>query len=319
MVKPFDLIRTAKEKLIHSETPQLDAEVILSYVLDKDRIYLFLNRNEEISVENEETFNRLIERRSKGEPVAYITGSKEFMGLNFKVKPGVLIPRADTEILVEEVIKRTQEDNLAIKNTFFDEKEAIDNMKNCNQVEEETEKIQRNNLIIVDIGCGSGAISVSLAKYIEKAMVYAIDIMDIPIEMTKENIRLNNIESRVKVIKSDLMSGLDRKFVGNIDVIVSNPPYIEQDEYDQLMIDVKKFEPKSALTDEGDGLEFYRRITAEATAYLKKNGLLAYEIGYNQAEHVIKIMQENGFFKVECMKDLGNQDRVVVGYFNGEK
>ena len=302
MVKPFDLIRTAKEKLIHSDTPQLDAEVILSYVLGKDRIYLFLNRNEEISSKNEETFNKLIERRSKGEPVAYIVGSKEFMGLDFKVKPGVLIPRGDTEILVEEIIKRTQENHLTIE-------KALGN--------EEIDGIQKDNLIIVDIGCGSGAISIALAKYIEKSMVYALDIMEVPVETTKENAKLNQVENRVKAIKSDLMSELDRKFEGNIDVIVSNPPYIEQKEYEQLMVDVKKFEPKSALTDEGDGLEFYRRITAEAAVYLKKNGLLAYEIGYDQAESVSKIMRENGFCKVECIKDLGDKDRVIVGYYIG--
>ena len=288
MVKPFDLIKTAKEKLIDSETPQLDAEVILSHVLNKDRIYLFLNRNEEISAEHAAIFNGLIERRSKGEPVAYITGSKEFMGLDFNVKPGVLIPRGDTEILVEEVMKRIK-------------------------------KEMNNNLVIVDIGCGSGAISVSLAKYIENAMVYAIDLMDVPIETTRSNAKRNNVENRVMAIKSDLMSGFDHKVVGNIDVIVSNPPYIQQDEYEQLMVDVKEFEPKSALTDEGDGLEFYRRITTEATVYLKQNGLLAYEIGYNQAESVSKIMHENGFYNVECIKDLGNKDRVVVGYLNREK
>jgi release factor glutamine methyltransferase len=281
MVKLFELIKYGKEKLNNSNTPQLDAEVILSHILKVDRIYLYSNREKVFDEEIENYFKSLINRRLKGEPIAYITGTKEFMGLDFKVKPGVLIPRGDTEILVEEVVDRVG---------------------------------KQKQLVIVDIGCGSGAISISLAKNINSARVYALDIMEIPLEVTAENSVINCVDDRLIILKSDLLEALGRDLLNTIDVIVSNPPYIEEEVIETLMTDVKDYEPISALAGGKDGLDFYKRITNQAVEFLKKGGLLAYEIGYNQGEGVCKILKANGFQRVECIKDLGGNDRVVLGY-----
>jgi len=281
MVKTFELIKCGKEKLKDSNTPQLDAEVILSYILNVDRVQLYVNRDLPIDEPVKNSFNRLIDRRVQGEPIAYITGTREFMGLNFKVRPGVLIPRSDTEVLVEEVIKRM-----------------------CNLSEP----------VIADVGCGSGAISVTLARNIKSAKVYALDIMDIPLAVTAENSVINNVEDRVTVIKSDLLTALNKNLIKDINAIVSNPPYIEQGVIETLMSEVKNYEPITALNGGVDGIDFYKEITQQAKALLKGGGLLAYEIGYDQGERVSELLRVNGFHSVECIKDLGGNDRVVLGY-----
>lgn len=302
MVKPFELIRKAKDKLTNSETPQLDAEVLLSHTMKWDRMQLFLNRDAEIPEDREMLFWSLINRRSDGEPIAYITGVREFMGLPFEVGPGVLIPRPDTEILVEAILELTDHEQ-------FDRSAG----KRGDCIFSDGWSLQER-LVIVDIGCGSGAIAVSLASLIQDSQLYALDLMEQPLLLTQQNAVQNHVSSRLEVVKSDLLSELDGKLMGNIDVLVSNPPYIDQNEYAELMRDVKAFEPKSALTDHADGLEFYRRITQQAPLWLKHGGMLAFEIGYNQASAVLALMEAQGFSKLECRKDLAGKDRVVLGF-----
>lgn len=279
-MKIFELVKKAKDYLNDVNTPQLDAEVILSNLLGKDRMYLYLNRELEIDKEIEEVFNALIERRKKGEPVQYITGKQEFMSLDFFVKSGVLIPRGDTEILVEEILNNIKE---------------VQNPK------------------IVDIGCGSGAISIALAKYKSDAEVYAIDINEIPLEITGINAESNGVSNRVRVIKSDILKDLPKELSGSIDVVVSNPPYIRDEVIPELMREVRDFEPYSALSGGRDGLYFYREITKQCLEFLKKDGLLAYEIGHDQREEVMGILFEKGFYDVRSIKDLAGLDRVVIG------
>lgn len=279
-MKIFQLVKMAKDYLNEVDTPQLDAEVILSNLLGKDRMFLYLNRDMEISEELEETFKTLIERRKNGEPVQYITGKQEFMSLDFFVKSGVLIPRGDTEILVEEVLNNIKE---------------VRNPK------------------VVDIGCGSGAISVSIALYRSDAEVYALDINEVPLEVTGINANKNGVMERVKIIKSDILKNLPWNLLNNIDVVVSNPPYIRDEVIPGLMREVRDFEPYSALSGGIDGLYFYREITLQCLEFLKKNGLLAYEIGHDQKEEVMGILFENGFQEIRCIKDLAGNDRVVVG------
>jgi release factor glutamine methyltransferase len=192
----------------------------------------------------------------------------------------VLIPRADTEILVEEVINRIS--------AHF-------------------------NPVVVDIGCGSGAIAVSIAKYVKNSEVYALDIMDTPLEITKLNAVGNGVGDRVHVLKSNVLKALNKEHENKIDVIVSNPPYIEEADIPNLMMDVKNYEPKIALSGGIDGLCYYRSITRDCIIYLKNEGLLAYEIGYNQAEAVMHIMEAEGFYNIELIRDLGGNDRVVLG------
>ena len=285
MVRLFELIKSGKQRIEEFciDTPQLDAEVILSHILNKDRMYLYLNREVIIDEAIVNEFNKLIDRRCGSEPMAYITGTKEFMGLDFNVKPGVLIPRGDTEILVDAIIKRI--------------------------------KIVKNP-VVVDIGCGSGAIAISIAKYDKNAVVYALDIMDTPLEVAKFNAINNGVGERVNVIKSDILNSLHKRYENSIDVIVSNPPYIEENVIPTLMMDVKNFEPLPALLGGKDGLDFYRKITKESIKFLRNNGLIAYEIGYNQREEVVSILRAHGFYNIECIKDLGGNDRVVLGYLS---
>jgi release factor glutamine methyltransferase len=280
-VKLFEAVKKAKEILYDSNTPQLDAEVILSHILDRDRSYLYLNRDMILNNDLLDNFFSMIERRKNGEPVQYITGHQEFMGLDFVVKPGVLIPRGDTEILVEEVLRN------------------IKDMKNP---------------IIVDVGCGSGAISVSVGKYKEDGIVYALDVMDTPIEVTNINAVKNGVGDRVHVTKSDLLGGLDKNLEKGVDAVVSNPPYIKEDVIKTLMKGVKDYEPREALSGGIDGLYFYREITRQAMDYLKENGMLAYEIGYDQRDEVMEILSDNGFKGVYCLKDLAGNDRAVIGW-----
>lgn len=279
-MKIIEAINKASCILKDSLSPRLDSEVILGYCLKKDRLYIFTNPDAVLTPEDEKCFFELIKRRANGEPVQYITGIQEFMGLDFSVKPGVLIPRPDTEILVENVLEKIK----SIKEP-----------------------------VIIDIGCGSGAIAVSLAVYKKDAFVYAVDVMDIPLEMTKLNSRKNNVELRVKVIKSDILKGLPQSLKGMVDVIVSNPPYIKDSIIPGLMREVRDYEPYSALSGGDDGLYFYREIIKGSPEFLKDDGIIAFEIGYDQAEQVEDLLKERGFHDVECIKDLGGRDRVVIG------
>lgn len=282
-MKMFELIREACNMLNEFDLPQLDAEVILSYVLNKDKIYIYINRDMELDEETAREFFKLIERRKNGEPVQYIVGRQEFMSLDFMVAPGVLIPRGDTEVLVEEALK---------------------NMHNL------------KNPTVVDVGCGSGAISVSIAKYKEDARVIALDIMDIPLKITETNAEKNGVLNRLHIIKSDMLKSLDKKFYNSIDVIISNPPYIREDVIPTLMREVKDFEPYTALSGGEDGLFFYREITKQSLNFIKRGGFIAYEIGYDQRDKVMSILEENGFCNITCTKDLAGYDRVVTGWFN---
>lgn len=277
-----DIIIKYSEALINmSDTPRLDVEILLQKALgDVDRIYIHMNLNKELTKEQEEKFLNLINDRLNGRPVAYIVGNREFMGLDFYVKEGVLIPRPDTEPLVEELIE------------LLKDKGEVD---------------------ILDIGTGSGAITISLAKYLEGANLTSFDISDIPLEVGKKNAISNNIDHKINFVKSDLFSAIkDTKI--KFDVIVSNPPYIRKEDMKTLHTQVKDYEPYNALEGGIDGLDFYRNITKESHEFLKENGILAYEVGHDQAEDVCEIMRNNGYTKIYTKKDIQGIDRVVIGF-----
>lgn len=275
------IVEYSKQLDIISDTPRLDVEILLQKALGGvDRLYIHLNLSEELEIEQEEIFLRLIEERLKGRPIAYIVNNREFMGLDFYVKEGVLIPRPDTEILVEEIIELCK---------------------------------GKDDLDILDIGTGSGAITVSLAKYIEKSRLTSLDISEIALEIAKKNAKSNGVIDKINFIKSDLFQqivGTNLKF----DIIVSNPPYIRKRDIDELHTQVKDYEPYNALEGGIDGLDFYRNITEQSKNYLKPGGILAYEVGHDQAEEVVKIMQNNGYNKIYIKKDLQGIDRVVIGF-----
>lgn len=261
--------------------PKLDAELILSYIIQKDRIYLHLNRKKEVSDHIKEKFYQLAVKRNEGYPLQYITNSQEFMGLDFYVQEGVLIPRPDTETLVELVI------NIA------------------------KEKYYNQNVKILDLGTGSGAIGISLAYYLKNSRVTAIDISDIALETTNINIEKHNL-SNIKVIKGNIFEEIlsDEKF----NFVVSNPPYIEKDTIKNLQTEVSAYEPKLALDGGNDGLDYYRRIAELFKGIHEKNGVLVVEIGNEQKKSVEEIFENIGLFKtIETHKDLSGNDRVVVG------
>lgn len=258
-------------------SPLLDTEYIFSDVLKVNKNTLKYSMSREIKEEDKDKIREmLVLRAKKRKPLQYILGEWEFYGLPFKVREGVLIPRADTEILVERCIQLMRE------------------------VEEPN---------ILDIGSGSGAISIAIANELKSSSVIGIDINEKAIELANENKILNKIEN-VNFIESDLFEKLDKDF--KYDLIVSNPPYISKEEYETLMPEVKNYEPQNALTDLGDGLYFYREISKLAGEYLKDTGYLVYEIGYNQAKDVTKILQNNNFDVLSAIKDYGGNDRVVI-------
>ena len=272
------IVKYSKELEKISPTPRLDVETLLQKVLGVDRLYILLNLERVLSEDEEQLFNKFINERLNNRPIAYIVGNREFMGLDFFVKEGVLIPRPDTEVLVEEVIE------LAKK------------------------KDAKN---ILDIGTGSGAITVSLAKYLENVKVTSVDISDIALEIGKRNAISNEVDDRITFVKSDLFTNIDKET--KFDIIVSNPPYIKREVIDTLDKQVKDYEPYNALEGGVDGLDFYRAITKRAKEYLKKDGILAYEVGHDQSEDVSKLMEMDGYTNIYTRKDLQQIDRVVIG------
>ncbi|SFC33313.1 peptide chain release factor N(5)-glutamine methyltransferase [Clostridium uliginosum] len=261
------------------DTARLDAELLLGNVIDKERIYLITHREEEISIVNEKEYFKLINKRKDKMPVKYILNECEFMNLNLYVEEGVLIPRGDTEILVEEVLKHIKED---------EEKE------------------------VCDLCCGSGAIGIALAHFRSNIKVDLIDYYEIPQKVTLLNIEKFNLRNKASFIRSNLLDEIilnEKKY----DILVSNPPYIEEAEIEKLMDDVRNYEPHTALSGGKDGLYFYKKIISQSKNVLKENGILAFEIGYNQGEQVKMLMEQFCFKDIKVIKDLASLDRVVIG------
>ena len=261
------------------DTYILDTQLLLGKVLGKDKLYLITNKEEEVSKFKEREFYSLIEKRKNKMPISYILKTTEFMGLDLHVEEGVLIPRGDTEILVEETLK------------FMDEDKEYE---------------------VCDLCCGSGAIGISIAHFRENTKVDLIDYYDVPEKVTKRNIVKQKLSNRAKFIKSDLLNEVinqQKKY----DILVSNPPYIKEEVIDTLMEDVKDYEPHTALSGGDDGLYFYKKIVDDSDKILKENGVLAFEIGHDQGKEVSDLMIEKGYKNVRVVKDLAGHDRVVVG------
>ena len=261
------------------DTYILDTQLLLGYVLNKDRIWLITNRSKKVKIEDETKFYELLLKRKYKMPIKYILQECEFMGLNFYVKQGVLIPRGDTEVLVEEVLSRIGKDD---------------------------------DLAICDLCCGSGAIGLSLAYYRKNIKVDLIDIDDIPKQVTNINIKKLDLEQNTNFIQSDLLNEVIEKNE-KYDILVSNPPYIREDVIPTLMEDVKNYEPKLALVGGEDGLDFYKKIVNQSLKVLKNNGILAFEIGHDQGEDVKNLMFKSNFRNLQIIKDLAGLDRVVIG------
>ena len=258
------------------DAPKNKARMLLEATLKKSKEYLMIYDTKEITSIERDKYIRNVKRLIAGEPLQYITGKQEFMKLNFLVTKDVLIPRADTEILVEEVIKIAE---------------------------------NKTNPVILDMCTGSGAIAVSLAKYVKNVKVYATDISGKALEIAKKNAEFNGVKNNIKFIESNLFDKIkDKKF----DIIVSNPPYIETDTIKKLTKDVQN-EPKIALDGGKDGLDFYRKIADNGYKFLNRQGYICLEIGYNQRIAVRKIMEnKKRYVNIKCLKDLCGNDRVIT-------
>lgn len=257
------------------ENPRLDAEILLAHVLKWRRLNLYMDAEKILPLGNVLRFNELINQRLNGSPVAYIVGKKEFMGLTFAVNENVLIPRPETEILTE-------------------------------LVGEYLRGLGRE-VIFADLGAGSGAICISILKFVKSARAIAVDISEEALEVAKFNAAKFYVEDRIKFFCGDLFAPLTGKF----DAIVSNPPYIPTCELETLQAEVQR-EPLIALDGGEDGLNFYRRIISAAPQFLSENGILAVEIGINQALEVKKMFEAANFGDVTIFKDLAGIERVIA-------
>lgn len=289
------------------EAPTTDAGALLCAAAGCDRVFLFAHGDAEMDESRLKDYLTMLDRRALGCPLQYLTGMQEFMSLSFEVGPGVLIPRQETELLVETVI-RFCEDTAPLP-------EGQAECKAEGQADEGgiSAPGQPTPPRILDIGTGSGCIAISLAHYIAGCRVTAVDKMEAALAIAKRNAVKNGVEGRIEFIQGDLFRNVPEE---RYDVIVSNPPYIRKGDIPGLMREVRDHEPIAALDGGEDGLDFYRRIIGKAPSYLKRGGLLAFETGYDQAAAVASLMSA-GLVHIKILQDLSGIDRVVTGVFAG--
>lgn len=270
------LLKQAYGRLsVLSDTAQLDAQLLLAHVLDVSTTYFFTWPDKDVSDANQTKFEALLERREKGEPIAYILGEQDFWSLSLETSPSTLIPRADTERLVEVAL----------------------------------DLLPHGARKVVDLGTGTGAIALALAKEWPASQVIGVDYQSEAVSLAERNVRRNGVKN-ASFCQSDWFSALadDAPF----DLIVSNPPYIDPEDEHLSQGDVR-FEPLTALIAEEQGLADIRHIIEQAIFYLTENGWLMFEHGYDQGQAVRALLQEKGFVEVATYQDLGGNDRVTVG------
>jgi len=270
--------------IINSER---EAEILLSYSLEMSRSEIYLNSDRVLKDIEKTQLEKKIKKRIEKIPLQYITKHQEFMGMDFLVEKGVLIPRPETEILVEEVIKK------------------LKNYKCSNRLE------------VADLGTGTGIIAVSIAKFIEDIIIYATDISKMSLQTALKNAQKHACKGKIIFLQGDLFE----PFIGRIkknslDGIISNPPYIDFYDFKLLPPEIKDNEPKIALSGGIDGLDYYRKIIRKSPQYLKKNGFIALEVGLNQSKIVKElIIRENNFYQnIEIIKDYLGIERVVIAH-----
>ena len=253
-----------------------DAWLLMEYVFDIDRTWYFLHQEEEAGEEKAEQYARLLEKRAQHIPLQQLTCQAWFYGLKFYVNEHVLIPRQDTEILVEEVLKEAR---------------------------------GRKGLKVLDLCTGSGCILLSLLEHLEQAQGMGADLSEQALLVAEKNAQIQGKTKQTRFVRSDLFEAV----CGQFDILVSNPPYIQTAVIRELMDEVRLYEPRMALDGHEDGLYFYREIAAHAGEYLKGNGILAFEIGYDQGEAVSGLLEKEGYREIRIVKDLAGLDRVVIG------
>ena len=285
----MEIVKKGQTRLKKSKinTARLEAEMLASHVLKCKRHHLYLNKDLAMDEEMLMTYNRFIEDRCSGKPIQYIIGYREFMGLKFHVDENVLIPRNDTEVLVEETIRLLPKDR---------------------------------EILICDMGTGSGAIGISIVHYMKEARAVLVDRVKKTLDVAQINAIAHGVEDRVKLMESNLFSGLGKDHYGIFNAIVSNPPYIPTGEIDGLSIDVRNFEPRVALDGGLDGLNFYRKLSSIAHKFLRPDGFISLEVGYDQAQDVIDILKKEGkYSRLYSKHDLSGIERVVIAYLSKDE
>ncbi len=280
-----EVIKEGTESLIQRQysQPLLEAQLLLAFVLDVSKQYLYFNLEQSVTPTEHHIFRELLHIRNQGYPLQYILRNQEFMGLDFYIEEGVLVPRPDTESVVERLIEE-------IKGLNWDQK----------------------RIRILDIGSGSGAIGCSLAYYLPKSTVIGMDISPIALKISTINgsrLGLNNYH----IIEQDIFA--DDGFMDKFDVIVSNPPYIANSHIMTLQTEVSTYEPLMALAGGEDGLDFYRQILKRLKDFIKPEGLLAFEIGFDQRLAVVSLMKKAEMFQsIQVIQDLQGLDRGVLAF-----
>jgi len=280
-----------------------EAEYLLSHLLNCKRSGLYLKHDKSVAIDEFQRFMGWLNKRIAREPSQYIIGEQEFWGLAFKVTRDVLIPRPETEILVEEAVKtvRSQESEVRSQNTKIHYSELR----------------TPDSKLILDLCTGSGCIAVSLAKEIPDSQIYVVDISESALDVARENAERHSVVDKITFIQGNLFAPL-RGLSLKVDLIVSNPPYVSRDMMKDLQPEIRDYEPEIAVYAGDDGLDFYRRIISESPAYLTQGGHLILEIGYGQAEEIKKLIeQSNAFADISITKDFAGIDRVIKAQIAG--
>ncbi|MBI5193310.1 MAG: peptide chain release factor N(5)-glutamine methyltransferase [Nitrospirae bacterium] len=285
----------------------MEAEYLLTHALDCSRKEILLDPDKVLSNEEVVRFNDFIYRRGRREPAHYIIGEVEFRGLIFKVNKDVLIPRPETELLVEEAV------NIVNKYECDAPSPHLENSLPFKGRVRVGMGLTLNNLTILDLCTGSGCIAISIAKEIPVSRVYAVDISDGAVKIAQENAKRNGVDDKITFLTGDLYKAIEPLGLeGKVDLLVSNPPYVSKLEMAELQPEIKNYEPLLALYGGEDGLDFYRRIIREAPRYLSSGGFLIMELGYGEAEGVRSLIENEKFFRgIETIKDLAGIDRVI--------
>lgn len=261
------------------ESPRTNAELLLANIIGCKRLDLYLSFDRPLGKEETEKYREFIRRRGSFEPLQYITGKVEFYGLEFKVTPSVLIPRPETELLVENII-----------NVLSKEKQSI----------------------ILDIGCGSGNIAIALAINLPSTKIICTDNSDDAIKTSKENAEIHLVSNKIDFLNHNIMKE-DLINFPDFDIIVSNPPYVSKENFSILQKEIRDFEPRSAVTDDKDGFTFFREISVKSFRKLKEGGKLFFEVAQGQSDGVMEIMKKNNFINITIIKDYQSIDRVIFG------
>lgn len=281
MITVLEVIKLSTEYLQKKgvESPRANAEILLAEILKCKRLELYLAFDKPLAENEVQVYREAIRKRGLRIPLQYIVGNVEFYGLKLIVNENVLIPRPETELLVEKIINDSD---------------------------------KSNNLKILDIGVGSGNISLSILKYLPNSKVVAIDISKTALDVANQNAEINSLQDRIEFRLFDIMND-NLNSLGKFDLIVSNPPYVSENDYESLEPELKNHEPKIALTDNSNGISFYKHIVEASDQLLKKPGKIYFELGIDQSAQVQEYFKQNNFTNIKITKDYSGIERIICG------